>query len=153
MIYWNYMEALSRSSWNIPVWRRCCDNVIDSLIWLINEWITSIQPPGLMKMRLMHHQEHHLGHQAPESYGYARCSTALLSTTYGIISVRCVERRRQHDGAEHSKLPVNKQKADRIHYLAFITHIKACTERRSPLQFSSLQTPPDVHSKHLGSCN
>ena len=22
----------------------------------MNEWITSIQPPGLMKMRLMHHQ-------------------------------------------------------------------------------------------------
>ena len=32
----------------------------------MNEWITSIQPPGLMKMRLMHHQEHHLGHQAPQ---------------------------------------------------------------------------------------
>ena len=31
-----------------------------------NEWITYIQPPGLMKMRLMHHQEHHLGHQAPQ---------------------------------------------------------------------------------------
>ncbi len=33
----------------------------------MNEWITSIQPPGLMKMRLMHHQEHHLGHQAPQN--------------------------------------------------------------------------------------
>ena len=28
----------------------------------MNEWITSIQPSGLMKMRLMHHQKHHLGH-------------------------------------------------------------------------------------------
>ena len=35
----------------------------------MNEWITSIQPPGLMKMRLMHHQEHHLGHQAPQKEG------------------------------------------------------------------------------------
>ena len=33
----------------------------------MNEWITSIQPPGLMKMRLMHHQEHHLGHHAPQN--------------------------------------------------------------------------------------
>ena len=33
----------------------------------MNEWITSIQPPGLMKMRLMHYQEHHLGHQAPQT--------------------------------------------------------------------------------------
>ena len=33
----------------------------------MNELITSIQPPGLMKMRLMHHQEHHLGHQAPQN--------------------------------------------------------------------------------------
>ena len=23
--------------------------------------------PGLMKMMLMHHQEHHLGHQAPQN--------------------------------------------------------------------------------------
>ena len=28
----------------------------------MNEWITSIQLPGLMRMR--HHQEHHQGHQA-----------------------------------------------------------------------------------------
>ena len=33
----------------------------------MNEWVASIQPPGLMKMRLMHHQEHHLGHQAPQN--------------------------------------------------------------------------------------
>ena len=32
----------------------------------MNGRMTSIQPPGLMKMRLMHHQEHHLGHQAPK---------------------------------------------------------------------------------------
>ena len=33
---------------------------------IMNEWIPFIQPLGLMKMRLMHHQEHHLGHQAPQ---------------------------------------------------------------------------------------
>ena len=29
----------------------------------VSKWITTIQPPGLMKMRLMHHQEHHEGHK------------------------------------------------------------------------------------------
>ena len=29
--------------------------------------LTSMQPPGLMKMRLMHHQEHQQGHQAHQS--------------------------------------------------------------------------------------
>ena len=33
----------------------------------VHEWITSIQLPGLMKLRLMHHQEHHLGYQAPQN--------------------------------------------------------------------------------------
>ena len=33
----------------------------------MNVWIMSIQPPGLMKMRLLHHQEHHLGDQAPQN--------------------------------------------------------------------------------------
>ena len=41
----------------------------------MNEYITSIQPPGLMKMRLMHHQEHHLGHQAPSCF---TCQPALV---------------------------------------------------------------------------
>ncbi len=31
----------------------------------INDWVNeSAQPPGLMKMRLMHHQQHQEGHQA-----------------------------------------------------------------------------------------
>ena len=30
----------------------------------MSEQVTSVQPPGLMKVRLMHHQEHHQGHQA-----------------------------------------------------------------------------------------
>ena len=33
----------------------------------MNGWSTPIQPPGLMRMRLMHHQEHHPGHQAPHN--------------------------------------------------------------------------------------
>ena len=31
----------------------------------MNEWITSIQPPGLMQ--LLHHQKHHLGHQVTQA--------------------------------------------------------------------------------------
>ena len=34
----------------------------------VNVWTASIQPPGLMKMRLMHLQEHHQGHQAHCNY-------------------------------------------------------------------------------------
>ena len=30
----------------------------------MHEWGTSMQPPGLMKMRSMHRQEHHQGRQA-----------------------------------------------------------------------------------------
>ena len=33
----------------------------------VNAWITSIQPPGLMTRRFMHHQEQHQGHQAPQN--------------------------------------------------------------------------------------
>ena len=33
----------------------------------MNVWITPIQPSGLMKMKLTHHQEHHQGHQAPQN--------------------------------------------------------------------------------------
>ena len=39
----------------------------DGLLKMVDEWITSIQPQGLMKMRLMHHQEHHQGYQAPQN--------------------------------------------------------------------------------------
>ena len=29
---------------------------------MMMEWMISIQPPGLMKMRLVHHHEHQIGH-------------------------------------------------------------------------------------------
>ena len=50
----------------------------------MNEWSTSIQPPGLMKMRLMHHQEHYQVYQAPQN----KPATWLLPSLH----------RRQHAG-------------------------------------------------------
>ena len=45
-----------------------------------------IQPPGLMKMRLMHHQEHHRGHQAEGPPGEGvRC--ALQVDDWGAFDV------------------------------------------------------------------
>ena len=40
-----------------------CASVLHAMI----ECNTSIQLPGLMKMRLRHHQEHHQGHQGPQN--------------------------------------------------------------------------------------
>ena len=42
--------------------------------------MTSIQPPVLMKMRLMHHQEHHGGHQAPKIQTLIKLMEACLKT-------------------------------------------------------------------------
>ena len=33
----------------------------------VNEWMDHIKPPGRVRMRLMHRQEHHQGHQAPQN--------------------------------------------------------------------------------------
>ena len=33
----------------------------------MHDCITPVRPPGLMKMWLMHHQEHHIGHPAPQN--------------------------------------------------------------------------------------
>ena len=45
----------------------------------MNEWLTSIQPPGLMKMRLMHHlQEHDLGHQGTSKQSLTKCATPTV---------------------------------------------------------------------------
>ena len=43
----------------------------------MTERITSIQPPGLVKMRVMHHQERHHGHQAPQTYHDASACQCL----------------------------------------------------------------------------
>ena len=45
----------------------CWPSKSPSICAMKEEWITHIQPPGLMKMRLMYRQEHHLGHQAPKN--------------------------------------------------------------------------------------
>ena len=33
----------------------------------VSDQITSVQPPGLMKMRMMRHQAHHTGHQGHQN--------------------------------------------------------------------------------------
>ena len=48
----------------------------------MNDWITCTQPPGLMKMRLMHHQEHHQGHQAPQKQSMMKCATPTVFCCY-----------------------------------------------------------------------
>ena len=43
----------------------------------MKEGITCILPPGLMKMRLMHHQEHPQGHQAPKIIHVVACHPTM----------------------------------------------------------------------------
>lgn len=44
----------------------------------MHEWITSIQPPGLMKTKLVHYQKHHEGHQHIKAIHDVVCHSTIF---------------------------------------------------------------------------
>ena len=45
----------------------------------MNEWITSVKPPGLMKLRLMHHQEQSSRAPSTSQQSMMWCVTPTMS--------------------------------------------------------------------------
>ncbi len=91
---------------------------------------TSIQSPGLMKMRLMHHQEHHQGYKAPQTNHDVVCQPQDVTLPHEQLhGVSAEQNKAGHRSRTHCMAGHSERKASLI--MPFSEEHAACTSGTS----------------------